>query len=98
MFQVHPDVLSPMVSIMINGERIQAREGELVASVLLRTEPYCARTTPVGDAPRAPYCLMGVCFDCLAIVDGMQSVQTCMLPVRAGMVIERQRGARKIAS
>lgn len=36
--------------------------------------------------------MMGVCFDCLAVVDGVSSVQTCLTPVREGMRIERQQG------
>ena len=31
------------------------------------------RTTPVSGAPRLPYCMMGVCFDCLVTVDGVDS-------------------------
>jgi hypothetical protein len=41
--------------------------------------------------------MMGACFDCLAVVDGRPSVQTCMTPVRDGMRIERQDGARGLA-
>jgi sarcosine oxidase subunit alpha len=38
--------------------------------------------------------MMGVCFECLVTVDGMGSRQACLVPVRAGMVVETQRGAR----
>ena len=43
------------------------------------------RTTPVTGAPRAPYCLMGVCFDCLVTIDGVGNRQACLVPVREGM-------------
>ncbi len=36
--------------------------------------------------------MMGVCFDCLAVVDGVSSAQTCLVPVRDGIRIERQQG------
>lgn len=98
MFHVHGDMPEPRILLTVDGVQVKAWEGELVASVLLRTKPYRARTTPVGEVARAPYCLMGVCFDCLAIVDGQPSVQTCIVAVRDGMVIERQHGLRKIAS
>ena len=37
--------------------------------------------------------MMGVCFDCLAEIDGVPNRQSCMVPVRPGMRIRRQRGA-----
>jgi hypothetical protein len=42
--------------------------------------------------------MMGVCFDCLAIVDGASSTQTCLVPVAEGMCVERQLGRPKVAS
>jgi len=54
------------------------------------------RETAVSAAPRAPYCLMGVCFDCLVDIDGMPNRQACMTIVRDGMRISRQRGARHL--
>lgn len=84
------------VPVVIDGETVMAAEGEMLASVLLRTAPFYTRTTPVSEARRAPYCLMGVCFDCLAVVDGVASVQTCLIPVRAGMRVERQHGRREV--
>jgi sarcosine oxidase subunit alpha len=49
----------------------------------------------VTGAPRAPYCLMGVCFDCLVTVDGVGSRQGCLVPVHEGMTIETQLGKRE---
>jgi len=85
------------VSIVIDGETVEASDGEMLAAVLLRTPPFYARKTPVSESPRAPYCLMGVCFDCLATVDGLASVQTCLTPVRDGMTVERQSGRRELS-
>jgi len=86
------------VSVVIDGETVEASDGEMLAAVLLRTPPFYARRTPVSESPRAPYCLMGVCFDCLAIVDGVASVQTCLTPVRDGMTVQRQPGRRELSS
>jgi hypothetical protein len=54
------------------------------------------RDTPVTGGARAPYCMMGVCFECLAEIDGLPNRQSCMVPAQAGMRIRRQRGAREI--
>ncbi|MBY6153791.1 (2Fe-2S)-binding protein [Vannielia litorea] len=83
------------VTVTVEGEPVQAWEGETVASVLLR-HFGTARRTPVSQAPRAPFCMMGVCFDCLAVIDGEGSAQSCLVPIRAGMVISRQNGAREV--
>ncbi|MNP81017.1 hypothetical protein D3C76_1792730 [compost metagenome] len=40
--------------------------------------------------------MMGVCFECLVEVDGQANCQACLLPVRAGMQVFRQRGARDL--
>ena len=37
-----------------------------------------------------PYCLMGVCFECLMEIDGEPDVQSCLVTVREGMVVRRQ--------
>ena len=50
--------------------------------------------TAVLNTPRGPYCLMGVCFDCLVAIDGVGSRQACLVRVREGMRIETQRGKR----
>ena len=45
-------------------------------------------------ASAAPYCMMGVCFDCLAEIDGVPNRQSCMVEARPGMRIRRQIRAR----
>ncbi|MCP3475441.1 (2Fe-2S)-binding protein [Bradyrhizobium sp. CCGUVB1N3] len=84
------------MTVLVNGVETPAWDGETVASVLLRV-PGAGRRSPVGGTPRLPYCQMGVCFECLAIVDGIASTQGCLVPVRPGMRIESQRGPREIS-
>ena len=87
---------SGAVVFLFEGREIHAREGDSVAAALLAAGVFATRTTPVGGAPRGPYCMMGACFDCLAEVDGVGGVQTCLVPVRAGMRVARQEGARAL--
>ena len=84
------------VGLTVDGKAVRAQSGDTVAAALLSAGIDHCRTTPVTGAPRAPYCLMGVCFDCLVTIDGAPNQQSCMLLVRDGMEIERQRGARDI--
>ncbi|MDB6177705.1 (2Fe-2S)-binding protein [Paracoccus sp. Z330] len=97
MFKQLTDPKEPGFQVFVDGMAVSARPGDTVAAVLLRTPPHLARHTPVRESPRAPFCLMGVCFDCLATVDDQTSVQTCLVEARPGMRIERPRGKLKVA-
>lgn len=83
------------VTLTVDGKPVTAREGDTVAAALLAAGIDHCRTTPVSGAPRAPYCLMGVCFECLVTVDGVGSRQGCLVPVRVGMKVETQLGKRE---
>ena len=62
------------VRIVFEGEEITAAAGQSLAAALLAAGVRHFRTTPVGGVPRGPYCMMGVCFDCLVVVDGLANV------------------------
>jgi len=70
--------------------------GASAAAAVLAAGFDSIHETPVGGCQRAPYCMMGVCFDCLAEIDGVANRQSCMIEVRPGMRISRQMRARKI--
>lgn len=76
----------------LNGEPVEAYPGETIATALLAADCRTARRTAHRDAPRGVFCAIGVCHDCRMIVDGEANVRTCLVPARAGMVVETQRG------
>lgn len=84
------------VGVTIDGRPYTARAGDSVAATLFAAGVSHCRTTPVSGAPRAPFCMMGVCFDCLVTIDGHANQQGCMVRVRDGMRIEWQHGARRV--
>ena len=86
------------VGVTIDGRPYTARAGDSVAAALFAAGASHCRTTPVSGAPRAPFCMMGVCFDCLVIVDGVGNRQGCMVRVRDGMRIETQKGKRELGT
>jgi predicted molibdopterin-dependent oxidoreductase YjgC len=79
-----------LVSITIDGVPTSAEEGEPLAAVLLRTPPFFSRVTPVSGSIRAPYCMMGACFECLVELDGETSTRSCLSRVQDGMIVRRQ--------
>ena len=83
------------VVISVDGATVTARAGDTVAAALLAAGLTPTRTTPVSGAPRAPYCMMGVCFECLVTIDDVGNRQGCLVPVSEGMRVETQKGKRE---
>ena len=82
------------VGFVFEGDPVGAREGDTVASALLAAGLLQTRHSAVRREERAPYCLMGVCFECLMEIDGVANRQACLVPVRDGMVVARQLPAK----
>lgn len=78
-----------LLSVHIDGRPVQAYSSEMVSAVLLAEGVSTFRHTRQGDA-RAIFCGMGVCFDCLVVVDGVPNTRACMTRVQDGMEIRTQ--------
>ncbi len=65
-------------------------EISVAAAVLGHAKASHTCTNPVTGEHRAPYCLMGVCFECLVTIDDVPNLQACLVTVREGMRIKRQ--------
>ena len=90
------DETIPGFEFSFEGRTLPAREGDSVAAALLAAGEWHLRDTPVSGAPRAAWCMIGVCFDCLVEIDGAANRQACMIVARPGMAVRRQRGAREL--
>jgi len=84
------------VAFDFEGREIKATAGMSLAAALMAAGVTTFRTSPVSGAPRAPYCMMGICFECLVVIDGVANQQACMIEVREAMSVARQRGAARI--
>ena len=84
------------IQIWFNEQPFSVPAGRSVAAALLAAGVQRFRGTPVSGAPRAPYCMMGACFECLVEIDGMPSRQSCLVAVQDGMRIHSQEGARDL--
>lgn len=80
------------VAITVDGQSLEAFEGEMIAAALWAHGKKDLRYTKRRKEPRGIYCGIGRCTDCAMMVDGVPNVRTCKTPVRDGMVIETQRG------
>lgn len=81
----------PRVEVLFDGAPLALPAGANLAAALLAAGVSVFRATPVSGAPRAPFCMMGACFDCLVEVGGVTR-QACMMEVVEGLVIAKPRG------
>ena len=95
MFVLRPEARPATVQVFVAGHAVTVPEGASAAAAVLLAGLPAIRETPVTGAPRLPYCMMGICFDCLAEIDGVANRQACMVTVEAGMRIGPQQGARQ---
>lgn len=97
MFRPLANLRGPEIQFTVDGRMVTARSGDSVAAALFRSGIAACRTSIVSGHPRGPYCMMGICFDCLVVIDGKGSQQACLTPVSQGMAVEIQIGRRSLS-
>jgi len=80
------------IDVTVDGRATAGYAGETVAAALMAAGIRVFRTTARTGAPRGLYCGMGVCYDCLVVVDGRANTRACMTYLRPGMRIQTQAG------
>ena len=56
---------APRVDVTFDDAVFSLPQGVNLAAALLAAGVDVFRHTPVSGAPRAPFCMMGACFECL---------------------------------
>lgn len=84
------DVPEKTVTIILDGAARKVPVGISVAAAVLGMGHKHTRVSPVSGEPRAPYCMMGVCYECLMEIDGRKDQQSCQVQVKEGMKVNRQ--------
>ena len=88
MFKLPATEQSANVNIIVDGETVSVPAHLSVAAAVLTHGLGYTRTTPVTGTPRAPFCMMGVCYECLMVIDGRPNRRACQEVVSEGMRIE----------
>ncbi len=83
------------VNVILNGRLVEVPGGCSVAAAVLSQNPGYTRTTPVSGSKRAPFCMMGVCYECLMVINGQANQRACCVMVQNAMHIETQQGVGK---
>ncbi len=91
------DLRNP-VTIRLDGDEIPAERGEPIAAALVASGHVAIARSPKFHRPRGPSCFRAACDGCLARVDGVPNVMTCLHPAEEGTVVEAQNtlGSREI--
>ena len=76
------------ITISVDGTPVETQPDELLANVLSK-HGGAIRHHRLDGTPREPFCMMGVCFECVVTIDGEPNQQACLTLVRDGMVVER---------
>jgi predicted molibdopterin-dependent oxidoreductase YjgC len=79
-------------TITFDGDPIEVADGQTIAAALIAAGRRSWRTTRVSGAPRGAFCGIGVCFDCLATVNGTANVRACLATAQPGDAVTTQAG------
>jgi sarcosine oxidase subunit alpha len=81
---------SDRFTFKFDGEPVEARSDDTVASALYRAGRRIFTRSFKYHRPRGLLCVAGKCPNCMMNVDGTPNVKACITPARAGMVVCHQ--------
>jgi len=82
--------------IEIDGQKIAAYEGETIAAAALAAGLRTFRRTTKRHHPRGMYCGIGLCYECLMIVNGVPNTRACQALATPGCRAETQDGLGRL--
>jgi ferredoxin len=78
---------SPFV-VKVDDDFVQAFPGETLATVILASGKKVMRLSDKRHRPRSYYCGMGLCNECLVILEDGSRVRACQTPAVPSMKIK----------
>lgn len=78
------------VGISFDGARLEGLDGQTIGGILLGSGILAWRTTSRDEKPRGIFCGIGVCYDCLVVVNGQRDVRACQRRAVPGDVVTSQ--------
>ena len=82
----------PAFTFTFEGQEITAYPGETIGAALMAAGILTFRTTRRQGRPRGLFCGIGLCFDCLVVVDGIPNRQACLVAVKPDIRVQVQTG------
>ncbi len=78
--------------LTFDGRPLPAYPGETVGAALTAAGITTFRITRRAGKPRGLFCGIGLCFDCLVVIDGIPNQRACLTPARPSMDVRPQLG------
>ncbi|MEU6540707.1 (2Fe-2S)-binding protein [Streptomyces sp. NPDC047000] len=85
--------MNDRIDLTFDGAAIGAKPGQSVGAALTDAGIRSWRTTRHQGRPRGLFCGIGICYDCLLVVDGVPNQRACLVTARDGMRLESHRAA-----
>lgn len=76
-----------------DDQTITAISGQSIGAALLAANQRTLRKTRFNNKDRGIFCGIGVCFDCLVVVDGVSNQRACLIEAKPGMKVKSQVGS-----
>ena len=81
------------IEFTFDDEKISAITGQSVAAALLAANQRALRKSRFHNNQRGVFCGIGVCFDCLVVIDGITNQRACLIEAKPGMKVQTQVGS-----
>jgi D-hydroxyproline dehydrogenase subunit gamma len=78
--------------IEVDGRKILAHEGETIAAAMIAADVRTFRRTAKHRHPRGMYCGIGLCYECLMVIDGVPNTRACQTLATPNCRVETQEG------
>ena len=81
------------IKFSFNDREVTGFIGQSVGAALLAQGDRILRKTRFNEKGRGVFCGIGVCFDCLVVIDGISNQRACITEIKAGMKVQTQVGS-----
>ena len=79
--------MTQTITFTFNGNPIQCEEGQSIAAALIHSDQRELRKTRFSDEPRSIFCGIGICFDCVVVINGVANQRSCLIEAHDGMKV-----------
>ena len=79
--------MNNQIAFTFNGKLFTGLAGQSIAAALLSAGVRELRVTRFNEKPRSIFCGIGICFDCVVVVNEIANQRACLIEISEGMSI-----------
>ena len=80
--------MTEKITFTFNGDEFTCESGLSIAAALIASDNRELRKTRFGNEARSIFCGIGICFDCVVVIDGVANQRSCLIEAKPGMKVE----------